>query len=156
MFVRVDGRLRFRDVAQGAHIGERFVAEPVRRVLASTCEIRQVHELGFPIGNEGVGADFVSSAGANETADARNVVRIEEINIVVGVVCCSEERTLGVVVGIKIAAEAELLKVIKASDTARFFLCLGQSRHQEARKDGNDGDNDQQLNERKSLSCPND
>ncbi len=124
MFVRVDGRLRFRDIAKRPHIGERFVAEAVRGILASTREIRQVDELNSSIDDEGVCADFVSSAGANETADARNVVRMEEIDVVVGVIRCSEECTLGVVVGIKIAAQAELLEVVEATDAAGLFFRL--------------------------------
>ena len=156
MLVRIDRGLRFRDIAQRAHIGKGFIAEPVRGVLARTREIREVNNLSFPVRDKGIGADFISSARANETAKTRNVVGIEKIDVVVGVIRCSEECTLGVVVGILITAEAELLEVVEATDAAGFFLRLRPCRHEKTRKYRNNGNNHQQLNERKRLSCPND
>jgi len=151
MLVRVDGGLRFRDVAKRAHVGKGFVAESVRGVLASTGEIRKVNNLNFPVRDERIGADLISSAWADETTETRNVVWIEKIDVVVGVIRCSEECTLGVVVGILIATETELFEIVQAGDTPSLLFRLCQGRHEKAREDGNDGNNDQQLNKRKRL-----
>ena len=48
--------------------------------------------------------------------------------------------------------QQQLLLIVDALGATGFFLCFGQSRQEHGGQDGNDGNDDQQLNESESSS----
>jgi hypothetical protein len=64
---------------------------------------------------------------------------------------------IGVVVGIKFVSNADLFLIVHALDLERLGLGARQSRQQQARKNGNNGNDHQQLDEReRKKSASND
>lgn len=143
--VSLDGSLRFEDVAAGPHVSEVFVAV-TGIVFRGLGEILQVADkLAAVDGDLEVRADVVLGAGAGEAAQGRDVIGVEPIEVVIGVIGHAGEAAFGIVLRIHETAEADLLEVVQAGDPARLFLRLGEGRHEHPCQDGNDRDDHQKL-----------
>ena len=121
-----------------------LVAHPERGVVDIHGVVAAVLEVGVGAGRAHHGL-LVADVGEHESLPA---VR-SGLPVAVGPV--GLRRRAVVVVGVHAVGESELLEVAGAGDLSCLLAGLRERRQQHGGKDGNDGDDDKQLDEREGL-----